>query len=92
MIEHVLRQHVFSMKKKLGRFPYLHALIHDWYDTLFHPAQKFYQNNQMTIPFSQFYMRWTREHYRTLFSGDIEVTPERLEKTFRETLTKLVVR
>lgn len=92
LIEHALRQHVFSMKKKLGRVPYLHALIHDWYDTLFHPAQKFYQNNQMTIPFSQFYMRWTREHYRNLFSGDIEMTPERLEKTFRETLTKLVVR
>lgn len=92
LMDHVLRQHVFAMKKKKqGRVPFLNALINDWYDTLFHPAQQFYQSNRMTIPFSQFYMGWTRAYYHNLFSGDTDVTPERLEKTFKETLTKLVV-
>jgi hypothetical protein len=85
LIDHVLKQHVFHMKKRYGRVPFLRALIDDWYDTLFHPAQQFYESNRMSIPFSQFYMEWARAHYRNLFSKNTEVTLESLFKTFKET-------
>lgn len=85
LIDHLLKQHVFHMKKRDGRVPYLMALIDDWYDTLFHPAQQFYESNRISIPFSQFYMEWAHAHYRNLFSKDTEVTLENLLKTFKET-------
>jgi hypothetical protein len=59
-------------------------LIHDWYETLFHPAQQFYERNRLSIQFSQFYMAWERKHYRNLYSKGNEVTLERLEKSFKE--------
>lgn len=84
LMDHVLRQHVFTMKKKRGRFPYLSALIHDWYGTLFHPAQQFYESSRTSIPFSQFYMAWAQAHYHHLFAKDTEVTVASLEKSFEE--------
>jgi hypothetical protein len=84
LMDHVLRQHVFYMKKKQGRVPFLWELIHDWYETLFQPSQQFYESNRMSLPFSQFYMAWARKQYRNLYSKGNEVTLERLEKSFEE--------
>jgi hypothetical protein len=84
LMDHVLRQHVFTMKKKHGGVPYLSELIHDWCETLFYPAQQFYESNRMSIPFSQFYMAWARAHYRNLFAKDNKMTVEKLEKSFKQ--------
>lgn len=86
LADQLLQKHFRYLKKKLGKIPYIEELTIAWYEVLFSPAYEFYQINKSTIPFSQFYMDWTRAHYHNLFSGDTDVTPESLEKTFRESL------
>jgi len=82
----LLQKHFQYLKEKLGKVPYIEELTKDWYENPFLLAYQFHQNNESTIPFSQFYMDWSRVHYHKLFSGDTDVTPESLEKTFKEPL------
>jgi hypothetical protein len=82
----LLDKHFSYLKKKLGKIPYIEELTTDWYKTLFSLAYQFYQNNESTVPFSQFYTNWAQVHYHKLFSGDANVKPESLEKTFKESL------
>ena len=82
----LLQKHFQYLKKQRGKVPYFEELTKDWYEALFSPAYQFHQNNESTIPFSQFYMDWSRIHYHKLFSGKTTVTLERLEETFKESL------
>ena len=82
----LLDKHFSYLKKKLGKIPYIAELTTDWYKTPFSPAYQFYQNNESPTSFSQFYMDWAQVHYHKLFSGDANVKPESLEKTFKESL------
>lgn len=86
--QHVLRQHVLYLKKNQERFPYLEALIPDWYETAFHPAQRFHQNNNMTIPFTEFYIGWVRSCYPQLFNAESDVTVKKLETSFQDYLRR----
>jgi len=82
----LLQKHFHYLKKKLEKVPYIEELTRDWHKNLFFPAYQFHQNNESSISFSQFYMDWSQTYYHKLFSGDIKVTPENLETTFKDSL------
>lgn len=69
--------HYRWLSRKLGRNPYMHELTGSWYDELFAPSLRLYQEAGIREPFPSFYIKWMRKWKRMLRSGEIT-----LEKSF----------
>ncbi|AFG37345.1 hypothetical protein [Spirochaeta africana] len=81
--------HFGYIRQKLQRKPLLDQLVCDWHDSLFSPALRLYEREDLTKPFPVVYMRWMKFWQRRILKetkklGYIRVID--LEDSFKEFL------